>query len=618
MQRPVARLMLNLIAGLALGPGSAATASAQSAAQPADQSAAPDEEPIPLRRPQGKPQVYVLPPIDPKQVPPPEPLLPRESLPVPDRWRIMESLGLKDRPWNPYVQNTLKGDKPLPLLAGWGPDWFLDLSAISDSLFEARRLPTPVGPQASERPGSNDVFSRGRQQTFSQTVLMSASLIKGDTTFRPPDYELRFVPAFNGNISHAEDVRVLTVDPRDGTTRRDGFVGIQQAFVDAHLRNVSDRFDFDSVRVGIQPFNSDFRGFVFQDDALGVRLFGNRDNNQWQYNLGWFRRIEKDTNSGLNDLGEPLRRDDTFVANLYHQDFPVQGHTTQVTVLHNVNREDNADFYDANGFLQRPAVVGDTRPHRYQVTYVGLNGDGHFGPWNLTSSLYGAFGHDSHNPIAQRAQSIVAGFAAVELSRDFDWIRVRATSLAASGDKDPYDGRATGFDAIFENPHHRRVRTRATSFSQAHPADRWRRREPDHAARTACCRTCARRRNRASRISTTRVCCLIGLGADFDLTPQLRVISANLNELCDSTIRPARRRCLRQQANIDRSHRHRRIGQRWIYRPFFTQNIVYCDTVRSPALIPGRPDSSQPVWHSSITASTVLDCCSNVILTLLR
>ncbi len=62
-------------------------------------------------------------------------------------------------------------------------------------------------------------------------------------------------------------------------TRADDFVGIQAAFVDKHLRNVSDRYDFDSIRVGIQPFSSDFRGFLFQDNQLGVRLFGNRRNN---------------------------------------------------------------------------------------------------------------------------------------------------------------------------------------------------------------------------------------------------------------------------------------------------------------------------------------------------
>src|SRR5512145_770679 len=35
---------------------------------------------------------------------------------------------------------------------------------------------------------------------------------------------------------------------------------------------------------------------------------------------------------------------------------------------------------------------------------------------------------------------------------DFDWIRPRISVLYGSGDDDPFDDRATGFDAIFENP----------------------------------------------------------------------------------------------------------------------------------------------------------------------
>ena len=49
------------------------------------------------------------------------------------------------------------------------------------------------------------------------------------------------------------------------------------------------------MRAGIQPFNADFRGFLFQDQQAGVRLFGDRDNNRLQYNLAYFRRINKDT-----------------------------------------------------------------------------------------------------------------------------------------------------------------------------------------------------------------------------------------------------------------------------------------------------------------------------------
>ena len=62
------------------------------------------------------------------------------------------------------------------------------------------------------------------------------------------------------------------------------------------------------VRVGIQPFQSDFRGFLFNDQQLGVRLFGNRDNNRFQYNLAAFWRLEKDTNCGLNDIAADAAR----------------------------------------------------------------------------------------------------------------------------------------------------------------------------------------------------------------------------------------------------------------------------------------------------------------------
>src|SRR5207245_1081185 len=117
----------------------------------------------------------------------------------------------------------------------------------------------------------------------------------------------------------------LQIDPRDGRRRADGYLGVQELFVDYHLRNVSDRYDFDSIRFGIQPISLDFRGFLFQDNQLALRLFGNRDNNRWQYNLGWIRRLEKNTNSGLNAVDRRLRVDDTYFANLYRQDFPVTG-----------------------------------------------------------------------------------------------------------------------------------------------------------------------------------------------------------------------------------------------------------------------------------------------------
>ena len=49
------------------------------------------------------------------RAPPPE-AFPTDHIPVPDRWRLIETLGLvKERWFDPYNQNTLKGDRPICL-----------------------------------------------------------------------------------------------------------------------------------------------------------------------------------------------------------------------------------------------------------------------------------------------------------------------------------------------------------------------------------------------------------------------------------------------------------------------------------------------------------------------
>ncbi len=414
----------------------------------------PDAPVEPMRPGATNPRpVVTLPPIDPRQVPGPAVNLPRESLPLPDRWRLMHALDFKFPWYDPYNQNVFKGDIPITRL---GPDVFLNVIAISDTLFEARSVPTPVS-QTTSFPDANNIYGGNQQELFSTTILAGFSLIQGNTTFKPPDYEFRALAAINYNRANVEESGALLIDPSQGRTREDHFAGLQELFIDKHLRNVSDRYDFDSLRVGIQPFTSDFRGFLYIDQPLGIRIFGDRDNNRYQYNLAWFRRLEKNTNSGLNDMFREPREDDIFVANLYVQDYPVKGFTSQVSVTHNRNDE-SSDHYDNNGFLVRPALVGDAQAHDYQVTYFGYSGDGNlFWFWpkarlNLTTSTYLAVGSDSHSPIAGREQSILAGFHASELSRDFDWIRVRGNLLFATGDGDPYDGEANGFDAILENP----------------------------------------------------------------------------------------------------------------------------------------------------------------------
>lgn len=509
-------------------------------------------------------KIVTLPPLDPSQVEPPAANLPRETVPIQDRWRIMQALGFKFPWYDPYNQNHLKGD--LPVLKQYGEDLFFNLGVISDTVIEGRRVFTPVSQQSGQQSGANNIFGGLSQMIFSQNIIVSLDITKGNTTFKPPEYEFKFVPVINYNYADIRESGGLNADTSKGNTRSDGFLGVQELFADIHLRNVSSRYDFDSIRVGIQPFISDFRGFLFQDTPVGVRLFGNRDNNRYQYNLAWFRRMEKDTNSGLNDIGHSLRNDDIFVGNLYKQDFPVTGFTSQVSFTYNRNRE-RAKEYDTNDFLVRPAILGDGRPHTYDVTYLGYTGDGHLGKWNLSTSNYLAIGRDSRNPIAQQRQDIFAGFHASELSRDFDWIRLRGNLLVASGDSNPQDGRATGFDAILENP----------QFAGASTSYYIRQSIPliggggvAISGRNGLLPSLRSSPIQGQSNFVNPGLLLVGVGADFDITPEFRVFG-NVSDL--SFMNTSSIAFLRQQAapskhmGVDAS-----VGFHW--RPYFNQNMI--------------------------------------------
>jgi len=145
-----------------------------------------------------------------------------------------------------------------------------------------------------------------------------------------------------------------------------------------------------------------------------------------------------------------LRKQDVVIANFFRQDFLFKGYTIQAVGAYNHDRADT--HYDSNGFLVRPALVGSFQPHSVRAGYIGFNGDGHIGFLNLSNSYYFAFGEDEFNPIAGKKTDIRAHMAAVEASVDRDWLRYRASIFYASGDKDPTDDKATGFDAILDDP----------------------------------------------------------------------------------------------------------------------------------------------------------------------
>jgi hypothetical protein len=502
---------------------------------------------------------------------------------VPDRWRIMNAF-YQTNLLDPYNgMNPLKGDLPVLKDQLGADDWFFSILALSDTLLEPRQFPVPVGVATTTRPGSLDLIGDGDFMIFAQTFLAEFVLLKGDTAYKPPDWEFRFTPAFTYTNVTADERGLLRVDPNDdsngGRKRVDQHLGIQALFVDKHLRNVSDRFDFDSIRVGIQPFNSDFRGFLFNDNQLGVRLFGNRDNNIFQYNLAWFRRLEKEINSGLNDVTKRIRDDDVFIANVYWQDMPLLGYQSQATVVWNRNREKGEVEFDDNGFIARPSSLLQERfALDYDIVYFGYSGDGHFDWLNVSTSFYYALGEQSSQRFPDAEDKVRAAFFALELSKDYDWIRPRLSVVWGSGDSDPLDGKAEGFDAIFENP---QIAGADTSYWIRQTVPLIGGGNVALSGRNGLLNSLRSSKEIGQSNFINPGLRLLGVGADFDLMPHLRV-TVNANQLWfDDTATLER---FRQQSDI-----HKNIGQdlsvSMIYRPFVTQNVVV--RLSAAGLVPG-------------------------------
>ncbi|HZV34043.1 MAG TPA: hypothetical protein VFB72_05655, partial [Verrucomicrobiae bacterium] len=420
---------------------------------------------------------------------------PPNSQPEPDRWRIgfapwnRYTSGDTETPyetpvtmlWHPYKQSLLKGDAPIV-----GQDIFLDLTASSETDFDGSRNPTPSGISAA-RPGSADFFGVSEQIAVNNYFSFSADLFEGDTVFEPVHWAIHLQPVYNINYLQSRETGVVSSDPRGmgsgnypppgnggiinpgdvtnflngklgrapgdyfgsaHTTRTKEYLSLQEAFLEFHLGDLSKNYDFIATRIGNQVYNQDFRGFLFNDINSGWRIFGNIDDNHYQYNVAAFDMREKNTDSELNTFN--ARDQQVVLANIYRQDFLAHGYTAQLSFL--ANLDGGSTHYDDNGFLVRPEPIGTVQAHSVHAYYVGWAGDGHIGPLNLSHQFYQAFGHDDFNNLAGRPVDINAQMAALELSYDRDWVRYKGSIFYASGDRNVKSGTATGFDAVVDNP----------------------------------------------------------------------------------------------------------------------------------------------------------------------
>ena len=508
---------------------------------------------------------------DPNRLPTPAASPLPGTIPV-NRWRIIDSLGYPDNWLNPYATNNpFKGDRPI-----WSRDGFSVLTATWNSLVESRR--TPSAPDAATG------LLAGREQFFnSQTATIDAVLYEGDTIFRPPDYQFRATPTFNYADTHTNGVDTTT------TT-----VGAQALFFEKHLRDVSAHYDFDSVRIGIQPITSDFRGFVLADQPLGIRLFGTRDNDIYQYSLGWFRRLPKNA-ARQNQLGAGIPDNDLLVGNLYIQDLGCQGLTSELVVIYDRSRARGTRVIATGGV---PEFVTGAR-HDYDVVYLGYSADGHIGRLNLTGSVYEVLGRESEGAFTPSATTVQATFAAVELSRDFDWMRVRASGLYASGDGNPLDNRSRGFDGINQTA----IFAGSDSTFFLHQRLALIEGAIDLKERDSLFPALRSANDTGESNYTNPGLELLGVGADFDLAPSLRVSVDASRLMFDQT---ESLEILTGIHNLSRG-----IGTDAsvdaIYRPFISQNII----ARLSAAKLFATSSARPLVGGSAPLSVFL----NLILT---
>ena len=198
--------------------------------------------------------------------------------------------------------------------------------------------------------------------------------------------------------------------------------------------------------------------------------------------------------------------------------------------------------------------------------YFGWTGDGHIGRLNITHAYYHVVGEDDYNGLAGRKVDIDAHMAALELSYDRDWIRFKLSGFYASGDSNPTDRTARGFDSIIDNP-----------FFIGGPFS-WYTHQGFNLAGTA-----VNLKQRDSLIPNLRTSktegqsnfvnpgvFILGVGTDIDVTPKLKAF-ANVNHIWFAETKPIE---LALQTNKGRDELGLDCSLGFKFRPLLTDNIV--------------------------------------------
>ena len=314
-----------------------------------------------------------------------------ERTPLANRWRRLDPSGLivSYSLVNPYRQNPLKGD-----FAVIGQNTFAVLNLVANPV-------AAVSSQDNVDPQFNNRF------------IGALELFNGVTVFRPKNWSIKgsFQGLFNRGNADLDEVELL------------------ELFGEAKLFDVSaTSYDFTSTRLGIQAFASDFNGLIFNDINLGGQLFGEAGRNRYRWALAGFSQRLKTAGNGIRF--DPLEQT-VLAGNLVIEDLFALGFNGQLSAHANLDR----------------SLPGND----LNVYYVGFTSNGHLGRIEFNPTVYFAFGEEDFNEAAQQAVSVSAYLAGLELAYRSNWRTYRAAVFVASGDDDPTDDQAKGFDSVLDN-----------------------------------------------------------------------------------------------------------------------------------------------------------------------
>ena len=330
--------------------------------------------------------------------------------PEANRWRLLEPGGVATKPRNPlydpYSPNLLKGDYPLV-----GDRLFLATTATLDAFADFKR--------------NLDFTNRIKNVPFHEhnlvgqlTGTVAMELFKGATVFAPKDWAIRLTPIMRFRCGDKN-----AIDQGCGEDFR-----IQEAFGEVKLFEVGQTFDATSLRAGLQGFASDFFGLVYNDVQPGARVFSELERNRFKVNVAVFDRLNKEKLSGLNEFKR--REHQVGVVSFQWDDFLWPGFNVQPSFV--VNHDDK---------LGRPL----------DAYYMGVAATGLLGPVNVNGAVYYVTGATADNTPDRRRQTIQAGAAFAQFLYPVSFVTPRLAIAYATGDRDPTDRHANGFDSVFDN-----------------------------------------------------------------------------------------------------------------------------------------------------------------------